>query len=354
MDEATVIDRANCPGCGAPLPLDGVEAIITCPYCGSDSKVIRRLRAIEPDLPLIEPPDEMGDPAKDYASWSTEQLLAGLQGDASDEDKIEMAKALDCWPRANEKTAAYVPFIIETMLAASEELDGALKGILGKLICEGKPKLRLAVIDGGRKYGFGTPGSKGLLWALSLGDAGSVKLLLDIAEWADSKLADEYAKAALVGVQTAIGREKKRRTICVQILLHRYIYVSPVIQNWITRFLRNHFDVGYVDVHDDVITLIEDCSVENAALIPRLVNALRKCGKARTVESFRSRIEQIPMLKSEKAILAACESLGRPCDGVTKADLSRAIEVLTPLCADDQEEQIRLAAEKAKQYFNEP
>ena len=29
--------RASCPGCGSPLPLEGDQALFTCPYCESSA-----------------------------------------------------------------------------------------------------------------------------------------------------------------------------------------------------------------------------------------------------------------------------------------------------------------------------
>ena len=349
-----MVERANCPGCGAPLALSDQEAIITCPYCGSDAKVVRRLRVIEPDLPLVEPKAEAVDGSKDYDSWSAERLIHAIASeDYSVEEKVKMGKALDSWSHAKEKTTLFVPFIIKTMVQSSKEVDDALKGILGKLICSKNPKFRLAVINAARKYAFQTPGSKGLLFALSLGNAGTVKLLLDIAEWADSKLADEYAKAALIGVQTAIGRESKRRTICVQILLYRYMEVSPVVQNWIARFLSNHFDVGYRDIREDVIRLVEDCALEKAALAPKLINGLKKCRGAKDKDEYIQRLQQLPQLRTVQAKRAACVSLGRPPDGMSEEDLSESKALLTQWSEDEGMAELQKAAQQVLPYFPE-
>ena len=148
-----MVERANCPGCGAPLPLGDLEAIITCPYCGSDAKIVRRLRMIEPDLPLVEPPAEEGDKSKQFDSWSAEQLIHTIATEGhSIEDKVAMGKALDSWSHVNEKTSSYVPFLIRTMMKSPPEVDDALKGILGKLICSDNPKLRLSVINAARSF----------------------------------------------------------------------------------------------------------------------------------------------------------------------------------------------------------
>src|SRR5947209_13382978 len=49
--------RALCPSCGAPIPLEGQGARATCGYCGTVSRVERRLRTTEPEAERKRPPD---------------------------------------------------------------------------------------------------------------------------------------------------------------------------------------------------------------------------------------------------------------------------------------------------------
>jgi len=345
MDDTTA-ERANCPGCGAPLELTSDQAVVTCPYCGSDAKVVRRLRSIEPDLPLVPPPSQSGNPAAEFDRWNTEQLVHGILNDQTLDRRVAMAKALDAWSHVGDEAADYVPCIVETMLGAPPELDKALSGILGKLVCSKSLRHRQRVIAAGRAYGFRGRGSKGLVFALSLGDAGSVKLLLDIAEWADSTLNEPYATEALIGVQTAIGREKDRRRVCVEILLYRFLYVSPFIQQWIAKYLRNYFDVGYHDVREAVLDLLEDCVHENPQLVSKLVAALKKCGRADDRDEFRRRLHHLQTLKTVEARRAACMCLGHlPNDG-TADDRALAAEMLGSF-TDAEDDELRTSASEA-------
>ena len=250
--------KAFCPGCGAPLKLKGSQAIITCQFCGLESKVEMRLRKIEPDIPRVPPPKTAGNPENPYTKWSTSQLVYGILTSEDTREKIRMADALDEWFHVNEKMAGWVPDIVEVMLKSEPELDKELAGILGKLICSDNPKFKQRVIKAGEKYGFRKNGSHGLLFALSLGDAGTVKLLLDIAEWASQQGLKEYADKALIGVQTAIGRETSDGYlhVCVEVLTYRLPYLSGTVQEWIFRFLRNHFDVGYTFLYPRFIELV--------------------------------------------------------------------------------------------------
>lgn len=342
--------RAMCPGCGAPLGLASNQAIVTCNYCGCDSKVIRHLRKIEPDfLPPVKP-EKKGNPEKDYDYWNAEQLVNGILNESDLKKRILMAKALDEWPHADYETAALVPVIVEIMLKAEPELDNALSGILGKLICHDDVKLKRQVIMAGEKYGFNVKGSKGLLFALSLGDEGTVKLLLDIAEYASVQEGAEYAEAALIGVQTATGRISAREElkIAMEILLYRLPYVTGIVQEWAMRFLRNHFDVGYTFLYSSVLEIMEDCVYEAPHLTEGFKEALLKCRRADNREEFLERLETIRKLRTDEALAIACETLGSGPGDLAMEDVTLAVQVLSPLFRNPQ---VRESAGKALKDF---
>lgn len=304
-------DRAYCPGCGASLKLEAEQALMTCQFCGSECKVVRRLRRLEPSLPDGPPPKPPVDPDRDYKRWGAEALVWGILNGSDLTGQIAMANALDSWPHAHSKAmpdqvARYVAY----MLTAPAELDKAMRGILGKLICEGDPRRRNIVIRAGQRYGFTQPGSHGLLFALSLGDAGTVKLLLEIAEWAQEKGHAEYCNAALMGVQTAIGRERNYRHVCNQILLHRLPYVSGQVREWILKHTLLEFDVGYIQHRPWVLELIDDMSTEQPDLIEPVQATLQKCGGAKDEDEWQARIYGANQLRSKPAKLAALKSMG--------------------------------------------
>lgn len=321
---------AVCPGCGAPLELKKFAAMKTCSFCGADVKVERSLRRLEPDIPAFIP-DEKGKKGTDYDQWTASQLVKGIIKSSSPEKKLDMAKALDSWQHAHEESAGLVSTIIEIMLKSDKDLDWALSGILGKLICSNEKKLCRKVIDAGEYYGFKSPGSKGLLFALSLGDAATVKLLLEIAEWAVAQGDEEYAQEALIGVQTAIDRENKHRQICMEILIYRFLYVSEFTQKWLAGFLRNHFDVGYTYMHGFVVELIDDCEEEAPHLTPLITDALKKCGRADNRAEYLQRLDVFSFVKSSAARIAALDSLGYPPDSLKTADVEKVIKIIAPM-----------------------
>ncbi|MCB9895586.1 MAG: hypothetical protein H6839_14160 [Planctomycetes bacterium] len=330
-------DRAYCPGCGASLELEAESAVMTCQFCGTDSKVVRRLRRLEPELPDGPPPRPPVDPTKDYANWSCEALVWGILNGTDLAEQIKMAVALDSWPHSYcKELPALLPRYVAYMLTAPAELDKAMCGILGKLICGKDLKIRNLVIRVGQKYGFAHPGSKGLLFSLSLGDAGTVKLLLEIAEWANEHGYEDYCHAALMGVQTAIGREKNYRHMCNEILLHRLPYVTGQVRDWILKHTRLEFDVGYRQHRPWVLELIDDMATEQPELIDPLKHCLQKCGSAQTTDDYRARIYGAARMRTRAGKLAALQSMGRPPSDLKPEGVQELVEQLKPMLDDEE------------------
>lgn len=328
-------DRAYCPGCGASLELQAEQAIMTCQYCGSESKVVRRLRRLEPELPDGPPPKPPVDPSKDYGSWGCEALIWGILNGTDLAEQVKMANQLDSWGHTRCKPlpgllSRYVHF----MLTAPPELDKAMRGIIGKMICSDDLKLRNLAIRVGQKYGFSNPGSKGLLFSLSLGDAGTVKLLLEIAEWAQETGYDDYCHEALMGVQTAIGREANYRHVCNQILLHRLPYVTGQVREWILKHTRLEFDVGYRQHRPWVLELLDDMALEQPALVEPLVKCMRTCRGAESPDDFDERLRGIRRLRTREAKLASLDTIGRPHHDTDPARTQFYVEELTPWLDD--------------------
>ena len=313
LEQFSEAERAYCPGCGASLELKAEQAIVTCQFCGSESKVVRRLRRLEPDLPDGPPPKPPIDPAKDYAKWGCEALVWGIINGDDVAEQIKMAAELNCWGCANSKVMpGLLPRYVAYMLTAPRDLDKAMSQVVHKMICSDDLKVRNTVIRVGQKFGFAHPGSFGLLDVLSGGDAGTVKLLLEIAEWAQDHGHEDYCHQALMGVQTAIGRERNYRHVCNQILLHRVPYVTGQVREWILKHTRLEFDVGYRQHRPWVLELIDDMATEQPDLVEPLKKCLRVCRGAESPEAYDQWIASVRRLRTREAKLAALETAGRP------------------------------------------
>jgi hypothetical protein len=323
------------------------SAITVCIYCGADVKVERSLRRTEPEIPPCIPSDK-GDNSREYDYWNSRQLINGIINETDSQKRIEMAQALDSWSHVNEETAGFVSTIAEIMLSSDKELDMALSGIMGKLICSDDKTLCRKVIDAGEYYGFKLPGSPGLIFALSLGDAATVKLLLDIAQWAVEQGDEDYAEHALIGVQTAIGRERDHLQVCMEILIYRFMYMPEFVKNWIARFLRNHFDVGYTFMHGFVLELIDDCEIEAPHFTPLITDALKKCSGTQVRDEFLQRLDVFGFIKSNKAKAAALESLKYPPESLKAGDVEKATGIIAPML---WEEELKNAASDALSKF---
>ncbi len=153
-------------------------------YCGSTTKVERRIRTLEPVIPQEPPPEMPRDPTKAYEEWGTARLVAGIMRcDEPVDERVAMAGALDGWFHVNDEMASYVFALVEFMAGAPRDLDMALSGILGKMICSDTLSYRQVIIAAGEHYCFRKPWSAGLVDALSLGDGATVGLLMDSAQW---------------------------------------------------------------------------------------------------------------------------------------------------------------------------
>jgi hypothetical protein len=299
--------------------------------------VVRRLRRLEPELPDGPPPKPPVDPAKDYAKWGCEALVWGILNGDDVAEQIKMADALNCWPCAHHKIMpGLLPQYVAYMLTAPSELDHAMSRIVHKLICSDDLKVRNTVIRVGQKFGFAWPGSFGLLDALSGGDAGTVKLLLEIAEWAQDHGHEEYCHQALMGVQTAIGRERNYRHVCNQILLHRVPYVTGQVREWILNHTRLEFDVGYRQHRPWVLELIDDMATEQLELVEPLKKALRVCRGAESPENFDGRIHNLHSLRTREAKLAALEFMGSPHHDTDPGRARYYVDELKPYLDDEQ------------------
>lgn len=323
-------ERANCPGCGASLNLRAEQAVMQCQFCGSESKVERRLRRLIPEIPDTPPPDVEGDRAKELKRWGTAQLVHGVLNETDLAQRIAMAKALDVWAHVNDTMFEYLFHYVAAMPGTPDELDHAMRGIVGKMVCAKDMRYKQRAVLAGQRTAYANPYSKGLLFSLSLGDAATVKLLLDIAEWADSKGLTEYCDEALIGVRTAIGRERNYRHVCNQILIHRIPYVREKIRQWILYHLNLEFDVGYTQHAPWMIELIDDMTTENPDLVPDIQNAMRRGKGTRDVDDYLTRLRQLKQLRHAAARQSSLESLGTPRNELTPDQRRWAIDILAP------------------------
>lgn len=327
--------RAICPGCGAALELGGPEVEVTCEFCGTQSRIVRQLRKVDPEWLDELKPEPPAEPAEDFVGWGVGQLLHQLAGEKNVERALAMARELDCWPRAQLKNVGWLPALCRTLKKVPEQVDRPLAGLIGKMLCSDDLELRRRVVEVGQRFAFYPHGTPGLLFALSLGDAATVRLLLEVAEDAEKAGALDYRDQALIGVQTAIGRERERRLVCVQILIYRLLELSSGVQEWVVRFLRNQFDVGYTDLLADVLELLDDCLVEAPHLEEGLILALRKCGRPKDSQDLDLRLRAHQWLRHPRAREAAWATV-QPCYPEELQQVEAAVEHLLPFARQSQ------------------
>lgn len=329
MTYQPVAHRAHCASCSASLDLDSNSTLVECRYCGTQNRVIRQLRRAEPlfswevPQPKEEPKDEV-----DPESWSFEQLLLALnRGDFPHiQDKI--LKAMDRWQQVRDDNLRWLPALMSSLRRYPPEVDRKAVGIIGKFLCS-TLEHKKAVLDMAVDYAFHTRGTIGLLKALALADAASVRLLLDVAVKASKAGEKEYAQEALYAVQTAIGRERQDRLVATQILIHRLLDFDDFISQWVTGFLRNQLDVGYTDLAGDVLELYDEAVMDRPELAAPLRRALTKCGRPKSTEQLGERLSTLRWLKTPAAQEMALELI-EPTYPHQDAECEMVIEILGP------------------------
>lgn len=328
-------ERVLCPGCGAALDLDNDATLVSCPFCGTPSRIVRKLRRAEPRFSWeLSQPQKKPDPGIPPAKWSFEELLACLNDGDRPDLEPEILKAMDSWSRVREDNLKWLPPLMLSLPKYAEETARKAAGIIGKFLCSKDRELRKNVLDMIPEYLFLPRGSVALVKSVALADAAAVRMLLDTAKDACAKEELDYAQQALYGIQTAIGREREERKTATCILLHHLFDVHPFIAEWMLGFLRNQFDVGYTDLLGETLEALNDALVEREDLVEGLLAALRKCRRPKDSEDLQLRLSAFGYLRHGQAKEEALKTIEPPYP-LKQEDTNRVLESLSLLAADE-------------------
>lgn len=302
---------------------------------------MRTLRREEPRFSWeLAAPEKEPEPENPPETWDFEALLYTLNSSQDREMQLRVAKIMDSWTRVREENLKWLPALLNSLRNFDEELCHKAAGIVGKFLCSSdQPELRGAVLDMLPDYIFLPKGNPGIVRAASLANAATVRLLLDTARHAARAGEEEYAKQALIGVQTAIGRERNERKVAVCILIHHLFEVEPLVSEWILRHLRNQFDVGYTDIVGEVLEALDDALEERPDLVESLERALAKCSRPKNSEDLALRLSAYRCLKNPRAKERAL-GLVRPTYPLTQSDTDLVMETLSLLAQDELPAQV--------------
>src|SRR5581483_3814346 len=150
------VTRGACGACGAAIAIEGDQDIVPCPACGAPAKVERRMRS-------VSPPPELAD-GEDPRTLA---LLAKLRAAPDLAERVALAKeSFDSWSCVNDTMAGHLGELLELIESGDPRFAHAAGGVIGKLLCQGNPLYRAAVLAAAEPHLFRPNASRVLFWEL--------------------------------------------------------------------------------------------------------------------------------------------------------------------------------------------
>lgn len=148
-----VHDESHCPTCGAMLDGSEKQAIRVCRQCRTESKIERRLvRRVgaDEDLASLECDAAEGD-RRNFAA--TEALIHRIVKGTDLADRVRAAHEFtEGWQYFNVAAVRLLPQLLEVLRNCDPRLDIPLAEYIGKLLCDGDPRLARAVMRVAGEY----------------------------------------------------------------------------------------------------------------------------------------------------------------------------------------------------------
>ena len=310
--------RGACPGCGAALAIDAVQAHVSCAHCGCQVKIERRIRSLPLELPSGPEGDDPRVAALVDRLVASQDLVEGL----------EIAADLDRWGAIERTLARRVTDVLRVQRDADPRLGHALGGCLGKLLCQGAAPLRDAVVQAARGFAHDPQGSPALLWQLGLGSGVCLKPLLDAADVLARAGATRLACTALWAANTLLGRNYPEHDVLAEVILYRVIYLEGIPLAWALEFVEGKGTVRYRYPAETLLRFLDDCHAER----PELVAEVQRGVVAERFEhetAYRARLDLFAELQSDPARATLLRTLEPPPEGTSLRLVRAAVE----LCA---------------------
>ncbi len=309
LNPGTPTERVSCGGCGGPLSVVGLAAVVHCDRCDTDNRVERRTRLLA-EIPLDAAADE------DDRSAAA-QLVRGLATLPSLADRVTLAKeAFAAWHHIGPPLAARADTLMRIIVEADPRLGQAIAGGVGKLLCADDVAIHLAVIDAAPRYLQDPAGSHALIWHVGLGPPACLKPLLDAADvlWQRGALA--LACQALLAANTLIGRHLSEKERLGEIILYRLPYLSGPVLAWSLACLGGAHPLYHRFPAETLIRFVDDIAAEKPDLVPEVARHLRPDPIEHETD-YRARLDLWPTLQTALARQAFLLSLPEPPPGAS-------------------------------------
>jgi DNA-directed RNA polymerase subunit RPC12/RpoP len=327
-----------CPGCGAEFETDTEQSLQTCRYCGTQSKLESRLLAITTD-DVTPPARRSAAEAQGTGPWDAraEQMVWRAINEPNLLNRLHFVLTLSgpLSISAAHTTAHFLPWLLEHSRRDDPAFGYALGEVIGGLV-EARDETRWPpVIQACRGALFDLESPSALLHGLARGNGVCVKTLIDVAEFASRKGAEEYTRHALSAVGKLIVRNRAQHRTIAEILAYRLFHVTGTVLGWTLFHLRG----GYVGSKLDWPALWRACD-ELGHDRPELVQhvlATMRFKPAKEEAEYRELIGRVGAASSWAGRAAAAERLVSP-PGRALGLQELAVQALDPLLDDPRTE----------------
>ena len=249
-------------------------------------------------------------------------------------ERVKAAYELgEFWSHVNVRAATMLPRVLAVLADCDARVEIPLAELVGKLICSDNLVLANSVLRAAEKVVFNFNSSQVLLRQLGLGSGIGLKLLLDVADYAASAGATEYACSALWAVNTMIERNYAGRMRLAEIVLYRLLYLRGPTQAWAIDLAKGQMGLGCRFESQTLLHFIDDCVAERPELVPHI----RRCfyhGNAKDQAEFQSRLELVDALLTWPAKFSAIEHLYSPPAEVPDEVVGRWLQQIFALTID--------------------
>ncbi|MBL8115250.1 MAG: hypothetical protein JNK60_20375, partial [Acidobacteria bacterium] len=248
------------------------------------------------------------------------------------------------WTYVNATSARLLPAVLGSLAGTEAHFQYAGSQVVAKLLCEGDPALRNAVVRASERFIFDTECPRDLVFELGMGDGVCCRPLLDAAELGYRRGDFEYACAALLSINWIFQRNFPHHQAMGDIILYRMLYLSgPVLAFALLLAQRQVTGTGFYYPAETLLSFIDDAAVERPTLVPELDKSFY-CGLPKDESEYRRRKAFYDGLKTNEARRSALTRWLWPPEEASQ-DLYREIAAfLVPLLNDGA---LKPQAEKA-------
>ena len=314
--------ESSCPGCGAPIEINNAQDVARCSQCGSAAKVERQLVAAPAAL-FDEANDDAeleafkGRPLRDFEEENRSRRFDDSQRDdfwdeACDQTvrvlltssdlatRFRAARSFRGWKKLNPWRERMLARVMQLCCRCEPELEYCIcnRMIESMLFDESGDELKQGVFRAAARALFIEQMSGKLLFTLGLAfDAATLKLLLDLMEYALAHGRLDDAMNAMRGAFWALDRDYGSRMAFGEVMLYRLLYLTPALLSWVL----DQFIKWQVDDFRKIVRLVDDCAFERPELIPIIRKRLGAPVPPSTFEQYAAHLEFVKSLVSPQA-----------------------------------------------------